>query len=167
VVVLLASGCGGASSPSLSVHGTSVVVDSSAPFVQAADFPGRLESTLAAALAYWGGDWRDLDGTTILLTDAPRVACGSSTSALGCQEGRSIRLTVRDPAVGEFACVEQTVLVHEVGHAVIGDAVHLDPRWMELEPLREALDGRVGYTQEGETPCVLYLSVWRHILGLP
>jgi hypothetical protein len=167
VVLLLASGCGGAAPTSLSVHGTSVVVESNAPFFQAADFPGRLESTLAAALDYWGGDWRDLEGSTILLTDAPRVACGSSTSALGCQEGRSIRLTVRDPGIGEFACIEQTVLVHEVGHAVLGDAVHLDPRWMQLEPVKEALDGRLGYTQEGEVPCVLYLSVWRHILGLP
>jgi hypothetical protein len=167
VVLLLASGCGGAASPELSVHGASVVLDSSAPFVQAADFPGRLESTLAAALDYWGGDWRDLDGSTIVLTDAPRVTCGASTSALGCHEGRSIRLTVRDPAVGQFACVEQTVLVHEVGHAVLGDAMHLDPRWMQLEPVQEALGGRMGYTQEGEVPCVLYLSVWRHILGLP
>jgi hypothetical protein len=167
VVLLVASGCGGAAPTSLSVHGTTVVIESSAPFVQAADFPGRVESTLSVALDYWGGDWRDLDGTTIVLTDAPRVACGTSTSALGCQEDRSIRLTVRDPAGGQFACIEQTVLVHEVGHAVVGDAVHVDPRWMQLEPVQAALEGRVGYTQEGEVPCVLYLSVWRHILGMP
>lgn len=175
LALLLAGGCGGGlpkDSPpearvALDVHGAAVVLDTQAPFVRAPDFPARLESTVAAALIYWGGDWPVLQGTTIELTDAPHVACGSSTTSLGCQDGRSIRLTVEDPSIGQFACVEQTVLVHEVGHAVIGDPMHLDPRWMELEPLKEVLSGRVGYTQEGVVPCVLYLSVWRHILGLP
>lgn len=168
LALLLAGGCGGAAPPAaLAVHGTAVVVDSAVPFAQHPDFPSRLESTMAAALDYWGGDWSDLDGVVIELTDAPHVACGGMDSALGCHEGRSIRLTVRDPSIGEFACVEQTVLVHEVGHAVVGDPMHLDPRWMRQEPLEEALAGRVGYTREGEVPCSLYLSVWRHILGLP
>jgi hypothetical protein len=166
--MLLAGACGGGAAPEvLAVHGAAVVVESAAPFVQAPDFPARLESTLAEALGYWGGGWRDLDGWTIALTDEPRVACGASTAALGCQAGRSIRFTVRDPGAGPFACVEQTVLVHEVGHAVLGDPLHQDPRWMELEPLQQALAGRAGYTQEGVVPCVLYLSVWRHPLGLP
>jgi len=168
LALLLASGCGGVVAPAgLDVHGAVVVVETTAPFASAPDFPARIESTLAEALAYWGGGWPSLDGATIILTDEPHVACGGASAALGCQDGRSIRLTVRDPGVGQFACVEQTVLVHEVGHAVLGDRLHLDPRWMELEPVRQALDGRVGYTQEGEVPCVLYLSVWRHLIGLP
>jgi len=168
VASLLAVGCGGGvTSEALDVHGVAVVLETSAPFAGAPDFPARIESTLAEALGYWGGGWRDLEGSTIVLTDEPRVACGASSAALGCRDGRSIRLTVSDPSFGRFACVEQTVLVHEVGHAVVGDPLHLDPRWMMLEPLHQALSGRVGYTQEGEVPCVLYLSVWRHLLGLP
>lgn len=171
VTLLLASGCGQAVAPGapqeLDVHGVTVVLATSAPFSQAPDFPARIESTLAAALAYWGGGWTDLDGATVELSDAPHVACGTSSAALGCQEGRSIRLTVQDPSVGQFACVEQTVLVHEVGHAVMGDPMHLDPRWMELEPVRQALEGRIGYTQEGQVPCILYVSVWRHLIGVP
>jgi hypothetical protein len=171
LTLLLAGGCGGVASPSapetLEVHGAAVVLDTSAPFAHAPDFPDRIESTLSAALTYWGGDWSALQGTTIELTDAPHVTCGTAESALGCQDGRSIRLTVQDPSIGQLACVEQTVLVHEVGHAVVGDPLHLDPRWMELEPVEEALSGRPGYTQEGTVACVLYLSVWRHILGRP
>ena len=165
LALVLAGGCGGAAP--LEVHGAAVVLHTTAPFAQEPDFPGRIESTLAEALDYWGGDWSVLQGTTIELTDAPHVTCGTSTSSLGCQEGRSIRLTVHDPSIGQLACVEQTVLVHEVGHAVLGDPLHLDPRWMELEPLGEALSGRLGYTQEGPVPCVLYVSIWRHIRGIP
>lgn len=170
VAVLLAAwGCGGADrpAPEFTVGGASVLVDSTAPFTQQPDFPERVEGTLAAALGYWGGTWDDLAGATITFTDAPHVACGAEASALGCQDGRSIRLTVRDPGLGEFACVEQTVLVHEIGHAVIGDPRHEDPRWMELEPLADLLGPRVGYTRMGEIACVLYVSVWRHPLGIP
>lgn len=169
LLAALLAGCGGAAAPvpTFTVRGASIVVDSDAPFTQQADFPERLESTLDVALGYWGGGWGDLDEVTITFTDAPHVACGSQGAALGCHEGRDIRLTVRDPGAGELACVEQTVLVHEVGHAAIGDPSHRDPRWMELEPLVEALGSRAGYTREGRVACDLYLSVWRHPLGLP
>ena len=171
LALLLVGGCGGAlprdEPAALDVRGAVVTLDTQAPFARAPDFPARLESTIDAALAYWGGAWSILEGTSIELTDTPRVPCGGAASALGCQEARSIRLTVQDPSIGPFACVEQTVLVHEIGHAVVGDPNHLDPRWMELEPLERALAGRPGYTQEGVVPCVLYLSVWRHILGMP
>jgi hypothetical protein len=166
--LLLAVACGNpATGRELAVHDTLVVVETSAPFAQQADFPGRVETTIGAALAYWGGTWSDLAGFTITITDAPSVACGGSTSALGCQEGRSIRLTTRDPGIGTFACVEQTVLVHEIGHAVIGDPHHADPRWMDLEPVALELSGRIGYAPEGEQFCVIYVSVWRHLLGVP
>lgn len=170
IAVLLVAGaaCGvPGAPPALSVNGAVVRLETEAPFAAQPDFPARLESTLGAALAYWGGTWADLDGFGIVLTDAPRVACGGAESALGCQEGRSIRLTTMDPGAGQFSCVEQTVLVHEVGHAVIGDALHQDSRWMELEPVAEALGGRVGYGLEGRTDCTIFLSVWRHLRGVP
>jgi hypothetical protein len=55
--------------------------------------------------------------------------------------------------------------VHEVGHAVLGDALHDDPRWMELEPVAERLAGRRGYARHGERECVIWVSVWRHPHG--
>ena len=32
---------------------------------------------------------------------------------------------------------------------------------------REALAGRTGYSRDGEVPCQIYPSVWRHLLGVP
>lgn len=164
--LLVAAACGGGGAgPDLSVHGASVYLDTAAPFASAPDFEARLESTLAAALTYWGGGWERLAGYEVTFTDDARVPCGAGV-ALGCIEGRSIRLTTQDPSLGGFACVEQTVLVHEVGHAVIGDPSHQDPRWMEMEAISEALSGRTGYTQRGVEPCTIYISVWRHVLGV-
>jgi hypothetical protein len=54
------------------------------------------------------------------------------------------------------------VLVHEIGHAVIGDATHEDPRWMDFQVLTTRLDGRRGYTATGEDTCQLFPSVWQH-----
>ena len=162
----LVAACGGPpGTPAFAVHDASVVVETSAPFAGQPDFAPRVESTIGTALAYWGGGWQDLAGWTVTLTDDPRVPCGAG-EALGCAEGRSIRLTTVDPGLGGFACVEQTVLVHEIGHAVIGDPLHEDPRWMQMQPVSDALSGRVGYTADGEGPCTIYVSVWRHVLGV-
>jgi hypothetical protein len=152
--------------PGFAVRGVRVVVETDAPFAQRPDFPARIESTLDAALRYWGGTWQDLDGMSIALTGDPYVSCGGNASALGCFDG-NIRITTRDPGIGTFSCVEQTILVHEIGHAALGDSLHEDPRWMQLEPLEAALAGRTGYTAEGEVECVIWPSVWRHPLGMP
>ncbi len=165
-VGLLAASCGGGREPDFYVHETGVVVASDVPFASRRDLPARLESTVAAALAYWGGDWRALRGRTITLSGAARVTCAGGEPSLGCYDG-TIRVTTSDPGLGPWACVEQTVLVHEVGHAVLGDPLHEDPRWMQLEPVGDALAGRTGYTATGEVGCTIYLSVWRHPLGSP
>lgn len=155
-----------AESPGFAVHGVRVVPETDAPFALQADFPARIESTIDVALRYWGGTWADLDGVSITLSGQAYVSCGGMASALGCYDG-DIRLTTRDPGAGTFSCVEQTVLVHEVGHAVIGDRLHEDPRWMEFELVQELLAGRVGYTTGGVLDCVVWPSVWRHPLGQP
>ncbi len=165
LLALVAAGCGGQPAD-FYVHDTGVVVHTSAPFASRPEFPSRIESTIAAALAYWGGDWSAMRGRTVTLSDEPYVSCGGKQSAIGCYDG-DIRFTTADPLIGTFHCVEQTVLVHEIGHAVIGDPMHEDPRWMELEPVQAALSGRVGYTSNGEADCTIYVSVWRHLLGTP
>lgn len=146
--------------PDFAIRDVSVVVLSDAPFTQATDFPGRVESTIAAALDYWGGSWDQLAGRSITFEGAQTVTCGSHHGAFGCFDG-DIRLTTRDPAF-TFSCVEQTVLVHEVGHAVIGDATHSDPRWMDFLVLTTELNGRRGYSAGGDGSCQLFPSVWQH-----
>jgi hypothetical protein len=162
----LAAACGpeGEVGPDLVVNGAAVSLQTAAPFARAPDFAGRLATTTDAALRYWGGSWKDLAGLTITLSGEATVAC-DGVQSLGCFDGREIRLTTLDPGLGTFACVEQTVLVHEIGHAVIGDAEHEDPRWMDLAPLAEELSGRVGYDAAGVTACPIYPSVWRHPPG--
>jgi hypothetical protein len=163
----LAAGCGpDPVAPDLVVNGAAVSVRKGAPFSRAADFPGRIATTLDAALRYWGGTWDDLAGVTITLSGDAAVPCGAGQS-LGCFDGGELRLTTLDPGLGTFACVEATVLVHEVGHAVLGDPSHTDPRWMELGPVAQELSGRVGYDDHGVTDCVVSPSVWRHPLGVP
>jgi hypothetical protein len=148
------------------IRGVRVSVETDAAFARAPDFPQRLESTLEIALRYWGGSWDDLSGASIHLSSDASVACAGATG-LGCWDGATLRVTTRDPSIGTFACVEETVLVHEVGHAVIGDPMHRDPRWMEFEPVEAALSGRTGYGAAGVVDCLLWPSVWRHPLGAP
>ncbi len=147
------------------VRDTGVRIESSVPFATQRDLPSRIETTVGAALAYWGGDWRTLAGRTITLSGEQYVSCGGSTQALGCYDG-DFRITTSDPGTGPFECVEQTVLVHEIGHAVIGDPEHEDPRWMDFGSVLDTLSGRVGYSADGEVDCTIYPSVWRHVTGV-
>jgi len=136
------------------------MVRSDAPFTAQPDLAHRIDSTLAAALAYWGGSFEQVAGMTITLDGARYVECGGVPGAIGCYDG-DIRVSTGDMG-NDFACVEQTALVHEVGHAVIGDRGHTDPRWMDFESVASALDGRSGYDGERQTACPVAVSVWRH-----
>jgi len=162
LLALAALSCGGSKGPTpdFFVRGAGVIVQSTAPFTQRPDLPARIESTVDAALAYWGGSWRILEGRTITLEGDQHVACAGATDAIGCYDG-DIRVSTRDASFA-FYCVEETVLVHEVGHAVIGDPDHTDPRWMDFGSLTQELEGRTGYAEDGEVPCQIWTSVWRH-----
>ena len=61
-----------------------------------------------------------------------------------------------------YYCVEETVLVHEVGHAVIGDPDHTDPRWMDFNAIEQQFQDLQGYAGSAEVPCPIFVSVWRH-----
>jgi hypothetical protein len=165
LLALALAACGGAgpgdaAEPDFVVRGTGIVVSSTAAFTRSPDFPARVESTVAAALRYWGGDWSHLDGRTITFQGERHVECPGHAGAVGCFDG-DIRVTTRDVAF-TYACVEETALVHEIGHAVIGDAGHTDPRWLDFSEVAADLQGRRGYADGGEAACELYVSVWRH-----
>jgi hypothetical protein len=159
LIAMLAAACGGPD-PAFTVHGANVVVHSDAAFTRTSDFPERVESTLGAALAYWGGDWKALEGKTISFEGSQHVRCGGTPGAVGCYDG-NIRFSTMD-AGRTVLCVEETTLAHEVGHAVIGDAAHTDPRWLDFASLARALDGRQGYADHGDAPCAIFVSLWRH-----
>jgi hypothetical protein len=164
---LLVAGCGGKEDPvNFSFHEVGVRVETNAAFAHRDGFQGRLEEVVSASLSYWGGDWSRLAGRTITFSSGPYVTCGATTSASGCFDGE-LRIATWDPGVGTVSCVEQTVLVHEIGHAIIGDRMHQDPRWMEFDAVAAELAGGTGYGPNGETPCVVSVSVWRHPLDAP
>ena len=97
---------------------------------------------------------------TIALQDGRYVECAGAPGAIGCYDG-NIRVSTQDAGF-TCSCVEETALVHEFGHAVIGDPGHLDPRWMDFASLTQDLAGRVGYSADGEVPCLVWASVWQH-----
>ena len=156
---LVLAACGGAA-PDFTVHGAGIVVRSDAAFTKQPDFPSRVETTVEAALRYWGGSWSNLEGRTISFDGSQHVPCGDKTGAVGCYDG-DIRVSTRDIGV-TFYCVEETTLVHEVGHAVIGDPGHTDPRWMDFAAVQQLLVGRTGYRDRDQLPCDIFVSVWRH-----
>jgi len=165
VPLLALAACGGvrpdaAPAPDFVIRDAAIVIQSDAAFAHKADFPARVESTLQAALGYWGGNWSHLSGTTIVFEGTSHVACAGNEGSTGCYDG-DIRLSTLD-AGRTVSCVEATVLVHEVGHAVIGDAGHTDPRWMDFSSLAEMLVGRPGYDASGTTSCEPVANVWRH-----
>lgn len=164
IAALAAAACGRPAD--FYLHGAGVIVETDAPFARQPDLPARLESTVSAALEYWGGGWDALDGRTITLSRGAYVACAGSERALGCYDG-DVVVSTSDPGAGTHRCVEQTVLVHEIGHAVVGDRLHEDPRWAQFDPVRDALAGRTGYAEDGEVDCAIAVSVWRHPLGRP
>jgi hypothetical protein len=167
LLLATATACGGSGrSPDFWVHDVGVHVETDAPFAHQPDFPRRVESVLDVALRYWGGDWSHVAGRTVTFAAGPYVACGGADRAIGCYDG-DVTVTASEAATGHLPCVELTVLAHEIGHAVVGDPRHEDPRWMQFEPVRDALDGRAGYGSEGEAACLVAVSVWRHPLGRP
>jgi hypothetical protein len=161
MAALLLAACGGQEA-GFFVHDTAIVVRSDAAFVQQPDFRARVEETVDAALLYWGGSWDDLAGVTVTFTGSRYVDCGSSSAAAGCYDG-DIRVSTGDSGV-TYGCVEATTLVHEVGHAVLGDPRHTDPRWLDFASVGRALAGRRGYGS-GDDPCSIHVSVWRHPPG--
>ena len=167
LVLLLAAGCG-APDPAREfiLHGALIRVETDAPFAQQEEFPARAETVIAVSLAYWGGSWDDLRGRSITLSAGPYVTCTGTARASGCFDGH-IRVASWDPGVGTVRCLEQTVLVHEIGHAVLGDALHSDRRWMELGPVAKELSGGVGWGPDGASTCVVSVDVWRHPLDEP
>ncbi len=161
VCAVLLAGCSGAGNASdFAVRGTNVVVNSTVPFTRHSDFPSRVESTIDAALKYWGGTWDDLRGKSLVFEADQHVACEGSQNAIGCYDG-DIRVSTRDFGT-PFNCVEETVLVHEIGHAIIGDPDHTDPRWMDFSSVMRDLEGRPGYGDTGDAPCQISINVWRH-----
>jgi hypothetical protein len=84
----------------------------------------------------WGADFWQVDPNTILrdwhLILQDRISsCGSTENAGGCSIRFCHEIELAAPS-GVPSCVVQS-LPHEMGHVVLEDPHHRDPRWKQLE----------------------------------
>jgi len=137
---LLLAACGGvatdgeaadhaASGLTVSVEGE---VPSYAPaYLSSGDLSARARTVAAAAAGAWHAPPGALDGYRIVFALHP-FDCGRK----GSEAGRIVGCTWESERLVQVlglgsACPEATVLAHEVGHAVLGDNAHQDPRWRD------------------------------------
>jgi hypothetical protein len=156
---MLGTGCFDAARE-LDVDGVHVALDEEAAatrFARAPTFPARLERMMRLGARYWSGSddlapWRAWE----VRFEATTFNCGSLRGgAVGCTDHaqRVVSVSTKDPASYHYKfqveCVEMTELIHEMGHAYLGDGDHRDPRWRRFEALyREVLfpdDGSVDH----------------------
>jgi hypothetical protein len=121
IIVALSVACGNAPT-----HGTSVnYVGPDLPeWFTAPDLFDRTEDTASVAAQVWGGSVSAAYGWAI--TYHYNLADCSAGASAGCtnQTDKTINLTVYGAS-----CAEASELAHEMGHIVIGDGAHTDPRW--------------------------------------
>src|SRR5512142_3389685 len=61
--------------PDFALHGTGVVVRSSAAFTTRPDFPAQVETTIDVTLRCRGGSWSDPAGTNVIFFGERGVSC--------------------------------------------------------------------------------------------
>ena len=130
----------------LDIDGVHVALDDGAAataFAQDPEFPARLERMMRLGARYWSGSddlapWRRWD----LRFESTVFNCGSLEGrALGCTDHASqvMAVSTKDPSSYHYKwqvpCVEVTEVIHEMGHALIGDGDHRDRRWRRFEAL--------------------------------
>jgi hypothetical protein len=100
-------------------------------YLAAPDLEQHVEAVAAAAAQVWGASPQVLDGYRLVLEQRP-FDCGragdDADAVVGCtwRDSRVIQVL----ALGA-ACPEATAIAHEVGHVVLGDDDHRDPRWWD------------------------------------
>ena len=133
VLVIFSAACGGGdrSTTPLAVTLDGPVAPYAPDYLSAPDLAERVSAVVADAARVWGASAAALDGYRIALEQRP-FDCGrdgvTADHIIGCTwlDRRLIQVL----ALGS-GCPEATVIAHEVGHAVIGDSGHSDPRWRD------------------------------------
>jgi hypothetical protein len=140
LLLTLAAGCGGLE-PCPPADDAFACVDGATLAAPAVKYPVKsvagLEAQTAKALELagkvWGVDPRDyLTGWVINFSEG-WFACGRSWT-YGCADTNTSTLAA---APGPAKCLTG-VLVHELGHLVVGDMAHRDPRFEKANALESA-----------------------------
>lgn len=111
-------------------------LDSQAAWARRSDAERRLRDLADRAARFWGAAGaQDLGGWTIFVRDPPLDGYCLQVNVGGCTSlaGSRIILSASTPVLGAVVhCPENTVLPHELGHAILRTPTHDDPRWALL-----------------------------------
>lgn len=109
-------------------HGACVEFDQ--PPADMAAAQARLDRLLELELAFW--DLHTLSGWRIHYRETKEYVCYIATRNEGCTDYLEKTISVRLPD-GSAGCFEAAELLHELGHYKLGDPMHANPRWKEVE----------------------------------
>lgn len=109
-------------------HGACIEFTSDPPDLEAARV--RVEALLARELPFW--DISSLSGWRIQFRDTTEYSCYLAASSEGCTDYVEKTLSVRVPPTSA-GCFEAAELLHEIGHYALGDPMHSNPRWEEVD----------------------------------
>ena len=91
----------------------------------------RLDRLLDLELPFWG--LSSLKGWRIQYRDTAEYPCYLADRNDGCTDYIEKTLSVRLPQGRGRACFEAAELLHELGHYELGDPLHSNPRWQDVD----------------------------------
>ncbi len=109
-------------------HGACVEFDQPPADVEATR--ARLDRLLDLEMPFW--DLHSLSGWRIQYRDSKEYVCYLATRNEGCTDYLEKTLSVRLPD-GPDGCFEAAELLHELGHYKLGDPMHANPRWRDVD----------------------------------
>lgn len=95
-----------------------------------ADAQRRVDALLARELPFWG--LSSLSGWRVQFRDSTSYPCYFSSRNEGCTDYFEQTISVHIPT-GSQGCFEAAELLHELGHYALGDPMHSNPHWKDLE----------------------------------
>jgi hypothetical protein len=95
-----------------------------------ADAQRRVDALLARELPFWG--LSSLSGWRVQFRDSADYPCYFAAHNEGCTDYLEHTISVRIPPDSQ-GCFEAAELLHELGHYALGDPMHSNARWKDVE----------------------------------
>ncbi len=90
----------------------------------------RVDALLDRELAFWG--LSNLGGWRVQFRNDATYTCYFSSENEGCTDYVEHTLSVRVPPDAD-GCFEASELLHELGHYELGDPMHSNPKWGDVD----------------------------------
>jgi hypothetical protein len=91
---------------------------------------GRVDALLERELPFWG--LSSLSGWRIQFRETADHPCYLAASSEGCTDYVEKTISVRVPPSAQ-GCFEASELLHELGHYALGDPMHSNGRWADVD----------------------------------